>query len=289
MPFRCAVNARAAHEIDFPEFNRNGNGRKVIVVGGGPSGMEAARVLAERGFKTILFEKGARLGGQLYYASKPPRKEKLFWLVEFFEEVLPKLGVDIRLNTEATVDMIMAEQPYGVIIAAGAEPVRPAAIPGIFGDNVAMYTDVLDKKVVFENKHIALIGSGMSGMETATALAVGGNSIDIIEMAEKIGPGVYFQLLDDAKSHLKGCDVHYYPGHKLLSINEHGIVTEYDGEPVSFGEDVVVIAMGVRSNKKLEEGLKGKIDKVVSVGDAVKSGRIGDAVPSAFEAAYYFD
>lgn len=289
MPFRCAVNARAAHEIDFPEFNYNGDGRKVIVVGGGPAGMEAARVLATRGFNTILFEKGARLGGQLYYASKPPHKEKLFWLVEFFEEILPKLGVDIRLNTDVTAEMILAEEPYGVILATGAEPVRPASIPGIFGDNVAMYTDVLDKKIVFENKHIVLVGSGMSGMETATALAVGNNSIDIVEMAEKIGPGVYFQLLDDAKWHLRDCDVHYYPGHKLLSINEQGVVTEFDGEPVSLGADAVVIAMGVRSNKTLEQQLKDKLDKVVPVGDAVRSGRIGDAVPAAFEVAYCFE
>jgi len=285
-PFGCAINARAAHEIDYPVPAADGGGRKVVIVGGGPAGMEAARVLSLRGFHVVLLEEGPRLGGQLLLGAKPPRKEKLLWLVEYFETVLPRQGVEIRLNTRGDAAMIEAQRPYAVFDATGAAPVRPGGIPGIEGEHVALYTEVLKGEVVLKDKQVALIGSGMSGLETAALLAQSGNRLDIVEMAPSIGPGVSFQLRTDAQAHLKGYPVRYYPGHKLVGISNAGVALEHEGEAVTLPADWVVLALGVRGDGALTAALKKRLDRVTALGDAQHPGRIAEAVHSGFEAAY---
>ena len=120
LPIRCAINARTAREIEFPDFKENGAGRTVVVIGGGPAGMEAARVLALRKFHVILLEKGSALGGMLNVADKPPLKEQITQLVQTMERQIRALGVDIHLDTAASVDVVKALSPYAVIVASGA-------------------------------------------------------------------------------------------------------------------------------------------------------------------------
>lgn len=286
-PFGCAINAQAAHEIDYPRLASNGEQRKIVVVGGGPAGMEAARVLSLRNFQVILMEKGPRLGGQLLLAAKPPQKEKLLWLVEYYETILAKQKVEIRLNTEADLQAVKKEKPYSVLVTTGAVPIVPRSIPGITRENAILYTDILNGTVKLQDKRVAVVGSGMSGLETAAYLAQTGNTLDIIEMADKIGPGIGFQLLTDAKSYLSDFPVSYYPGHRLIEICSDAVIAEQEGNKVRLPADYVVLALGVRGDAALAEELKAEMSHVYVLGDAVKSGRISDAIHSAFDCGYY--
>jgi NADPH-dependent 2,4-dienoyl-CoA reductase/sulfur reductase-like enzyme len=94
----CAINARAGHEAEYPKPLKDGNGRKVVVVGGGPAGIEAARICALRGFNVVLFEKGPALGGQLQLAKKALHQERINWFIEYATNEMDRLGVDVRLD-----------------------------------------------------------------------------------------------------------------------------------------------------------------------------------------------
>lgn len=288
-PFGCAINTRAAHEIDYPDQGADGEGRKVIVAGAGPAGMEAARVLAERKFDVTLIDKNESMGGQLLYADKPTFKWKIDWLIRYYESVLPKLGVEIQLGKTADVEWIRNRRPYAVFVCTGALPVTPESIPGIDGENVSLYTDILSGKKVIRNSKVVVVGSGMSGLETAHFLAERGNRVDIVEMAEKIGPGIGFQNLTDIKEQLAPYNVNYYPSHKLSEVKKNEVVLESEKGKLSLWADSVVLAMGVKPEKGLAEELGTEMEHVFVVGDAEKGGRIADAIHSAFEMAYHLE
>lgn len=127
----------------------------------------------------------------------------------------------------------------------------------------------------------------MSGLETAAYLAQTGNTLDIIEMADKIGPGIGFQLLTDAKSYLSDFPVNYYPGHRLIEVCSDAVIAVQEGNKVRLPADYVVLALGVRGDAALAEELKAEMSHVYVLGDAVKSGRISDAIHSAFDCEYY--
>ncbi|MEG1551171.1 MAG: NAD(P)-binding protein, partial [Oscillospiraceae bacterium] len=116
-PLECSVNPILAKEGDYSmEFDTDGENRCVAIVGGGPAGLEAARILAMRNFKPIIFESSDELGGQLCYAKKPPKKERINWLIEYYNNVLSRLGVEIRLNTKATLENIKERVDYKVTL-----------------------------------------------------------------------------------------------------------------------------------------------------------------------------
>ena len=121
----CAVNAQACHETERCDWKKDGAGRPVVVIGGGPAGMEAARVLALRGFQVTLLEQADRLGGSLQLAAKPPHKEKIGWLIQYLSRQLEKLHITVQLGTAATPELVESLKPYAVFVAAGASPLIP--------------------------------------------------------------------------------------------------------------------------------------------------------------------
>lgn len=139
LPVECSVNAQLGREARYPYPERDGNGRVVAIIGGGPAGLEAARVLAERHFKPVVFEAADKLGGQIEFGKNPPGKGKLAWFVSYLETELGRMQVEIRRNTKATADMVADLDPYAVILATGSNPIIPRDIPGIDRDTV--YTD----------------------------------------------------------------------------------------------------------------------------------------------------
>jgi NADPH-dependent 2,4-dienoyl-CoA reductase/sulfur reductase-like enzyme len=184
----CAVNAKAGREIEFRDLHRDGNGKKVVVIGGGPAGMEAARVLAERNFNVILFEKETRLGGQLNYGCKPPGKEKINWLTDYLSHQLKRLHVSLRLGVTADLDTVKAENPYAIFVATGASAVVPE-IAGIEKEIVISVQEALANDDATNGQNIAIIGAGMTGCETARLFANNNNHVYLIEILSDIGTG----------------------------------------------------------------------------------------------------
>ena len=283
----CSVNPYMGEETKYSTPKKDGAGRTVVVVGAGPAGLEAAMVLAQREFKVILFDRRERLGGQMHLASMPPHRAKMGNFIRYAEKQLKDLGVEIRLNTTATAESIQALNPYAVFLTTGSEPVLPRSIPGIGGSNVYVAEDVLTQKVVFSGKKIAVIGGGLTGMETAEYLQTAGNEVFEVEMVDAMGAVGFPLMIMDATAALARLGVRTMPGHKLLEIREDGIVLEDNaGFRIEESCDAIIVALGVRSTNVLQEQLK-DIPYVLVAGDAVRGGRrIPDAIHEAFKAAY---
>jgi NADPH-dependent 2,4-dienoyl-CoA reductase/sulfur reductase-like enzyme len=278
----CAVNPFVGEEnYKLPS---DGDGRKVMVIGAGPAGLTAAELMAKRGFKVTVYEKNSVAGGQVYLGSRPPHKEKLNWCIEDLVTACEKLGVEIKYSAEVTKDLIESEKPYAVICATGGDAIKPKSIEGTDKEFVYTPTEILNGSVQLENKKVAVIGSGMTGLETAELLTTKNNKVIVVEMADSVAPGVWMQHPNDVMPRLEDKGTMFYLDKKLVSIDE-GEVTVEDTKTkriTKLSADAVVLALGVRSEKSLYESIK-DMPNVYLVGDANKVGRIADATMSAYK------
>ncbi|MDR1807846.1 MAG: NAD(P)/FAD-dependent oxidoreductase [Propionibacteriaceae bacterium] len=284
----CAINYQGGREQEYGDdaLRVDGAGRAVAVIGGGPGGLEAAVVLAKRGFRPVVFEQKPVLGGQLLYAAKPPKKEKMLWLLEYYEAMLAKYGVEVRLGTTPTLADLKALDPYGVIVATGSTPARPAAIPGLDGPNVYTPPQILGGDVVLAGKKVAVIGSGMTGLETAEYLAAQGNEIALFEMLPDIGPGLFFQNLIDIMSRLGAHHPEVHTLHELVGIDGGTATFTTGGETVTYPADAFVISLGVTPNNEFAAAVQAEYPRTVVVGDAVKGGKLEPAISGGYLAAF---
>ena len=287
----CAVNARSHHELEYGPLKRDGAGRRAVVVGSGPSGLEAARVLALRGFQTTLLEQEEELGGQLRYAAKPPLKEKINWLIQYYTRQMELLGVEVRRGVRATVQTIREERPDAVILATGSLPTLPKSIEGVDRPNVHSPLDILSGRVRPEGKVVVVVGSGMTGLETADLLCQWNNRVTVVEMQETLGPDLYFQNLDDILARLKACQVRLLPSRRLLAIGTDRVrvmnLLEETEETLEAEE--VVLALGVHADRSVHREVLEAFPNAVLVGDADCVGRIAAAVRSGYLAAARLD
>lgn len=288
-PVKCAVNARAAREAIYPGYPKDGEQRIVAVIGAGVAGLEAARVLAERDFRPVVWEKEAQIGGQINVADKPPQKEKIDWIVEYLKHQLTMLGVEIRTGVTATPELLKELEPHAVFVATGAVPLKPAAIPGVELPNVITVDDALCGNPELRGKDVVIVGSGATGLETAEFLCERDNNVTIVEMLPAIGEGVYVQHYLDAMDRLSKYDVQMMPSTKVIALSEEGaqVSSVETGEESLVKADYIVLAMGVRPVNELAAPLTDAgFENVVVIGDAREPGRIESAIRSAFEAGY---
>ena len=281
---RCSVNPYVGRE-SF-EFPKDGAGKTAVIIGAGVAGLMAAELMAKRGFKTIVLEKKNRVGGQMLQAAAPPHKEKLNWCVEDLYNAAIKAGVDFRLNTTADVDLVLSFNPYAVFVAAGSNAVKPKSIKGSDKPNVFTSTEVLNGSADIKDSKVAVIGSGMTGLETAEFLCEKGNKVTVVEMADRIAPGTWMQHRDDILPRLNAFDVKFYTSYKLTAIHDDGIHIESTSSKEIKGveADYVVLAMGNKSDKSIYDKLLTRTKRVLLIGDSDKVGRIANATASAFEA-----
>ncbi len=275
----CVVNPALGREREY-QIEPAKKKKRVLVVGGGPAGMEAARIASLRGHKVTLYEKEKTLGGQLIAASVPQFKEPIGELAEYLKNQIAKLGVKVELGTKATPALIKGLKPDVVILATGATPGIPG-IPGARANKVATAIDILlgRKKA---GKKVVIIGGGEVGSELAWFLAEKGKKVTMVEMlggmAMDMNMFSRFYLMDK----LAELGIEMLINTTAQEITAKGVVAvDMEGNKQVIEADTVILATGFRPDNELEYKLKGAISEVYTVGDCVKPGKIWGAIESA--------
>jgi 2,4-dienoyl-CoA reductase-like NADH-dependent reductase (Old Yellow Enzyme family)/thioredoxin reductase len=285
---KCSVNPTTGREREFAHVRRNGAGRTIAVIGGGPAGLTAALVLQERGFHPVLFDPGPRLGGTLNIADKGIDKEKITRSVDSMIALARESGIELRIGEEATVEKVKALAPSGVFVACGARPFIPP-VPGIEGKNVILAEDVLLGRAVVTGDCV-VVGSGMTGLETAEVTLKTGHKTTIADMLPQIGAGADMIVIHDLKQRMAPYDPVYLPGYRLLKITAEGVELECieTGLPVVVPADTVILALGVRPQTEIVNRFKSAFPDAHVLGDAAHGGRIVDATQDAYGQAFVF-
>ena len=309
-PVTCLVNARAGAEARralAPAARR----KKVLVIGGGPGGMEAARVAALRGHEVVLYEKEGKLGGQLHLAAIPPGRGEFLTFGHYLETQLRKLNVVVHVGVEASPAQVEAEKPDAVIVATGARALTPP-LKGVGGPNVRFAWDVLNGKAD-TGKEIIVIGGGAVGLETALFLAHKGTldaetlyflmfkqaekyetlrsllyqgvkKITVMEMLKKLGQDIGTSTRWTILQDVSRMGIKTLTRTQAKEITPQGVVAERDGKEMILKGDTVVIAAGARSDNKVYEELRGQIADLHLIGDAKSPRKVLEAVAEGFEA-----
>ncbi|WXG39492.1 MAG: NAD(P)/FAD-dependent oxidoreductase [Candidatus Freyarchaeum deiterrae] len=278
----CILNAAVGKEEEF-RIQPTKEPKKVLVIGGGVGGMEFARVAALRGHKVSLYEKNNELGGQVLLASVPSYKYELKRIVPYFEHELKRLGVDVHLGEEISTSMIDDLAPDVVCIATGSSTALPK-ISGINGSNVVLATDVLAGKAVV-GKTVVILGGGEIGMETGYHLAEKGKKVTILEQMKRVATAMIPSFNHYIRQKFTSFGGKIITSAKVVEVTREGAVYEKEGQRILEKADTVVVALGTVPNTGLLESSEEKVQEIYAIGDAVKPGRIMEAVHGAAEIA----
>ena len=280
----CVLNAENGYE-NTRSIQPAAQKKKIAVLGGGPAGLEAARVAALRGHDVTLFEKTTTLGGQLNIACVPPRKEEMRRAAQDLIHAVCNAGVHLCMGQTRTAEQLKDAGFEAVINAVGAHSAAPR-IPGIDSVNVADAWKVLaGEQQVYGT--VAVIGGGMVGCETAEYLAARGCKVSVIEMMDKIAAGESVTILPTLLENYKTYGVEQYPSHKVKEFRMDAVVCENkDGAEVTIPCDYIVLAMGARSNEFDAAALEAANIPVYSIGDAAgKAADISNAIRTGYDTA----
>ncbi|MDI7258828.1 MAG: FAD-dependent oxidoreductase [Thermodesulfobacteriota bacterium] len=265
----CTVNPALLKEREFA-IKPTSSPKKVMVIGGGLSGMEAARVLAERGHQVSLYEKSDRLGGQWNIACLQEHKKSYASAAEYISRGLESAGVKIILNKEVTTQFVKDNRPDAVVVATGATPKTPD-VPGAQGKNVVQAVDVIagNAKV---GKKVVVVGGRLVGMEVADSLAKQGKTVALITMYKlgEDGRPLNIDIYRTLRGRMIEHGVFIHPDSPLFEITDKGVYAVNDRELFFLEADTVVLAVGMKSESKLVEELKGILPEVYTIGDCVE-------------------
>ncbi|WP_082788881.1 FAD-dependent oxidoreductase [Desulfolucanica intricata] len=278
---RCTVNPAAGREHEYPYIPSTLSPRHFAVIGGGPAGMEAARVLSIAGHSVTLFEKEPELGGQVKLACMPPGKEKIRWSTDYLQTQIRKLGVDIRLNTEVNAGTLQGMDISAVILATGAAPLIPD-IAGVHNKTVTTAWDVLAGRYQVGNK-VVIIGGGSVGCETALFLKHRGVDVTVVEMEDELAvdtePISRVALLEE----LRKSGVNTLTGFNVREIKPDGVIAlDKKWKEHWIPCTHAVLSVGAISVNHLEQELKQRGMRVFVIGDAKKPRKLNMAISEAF-------
>jgi 2,4-dienoyl-CoA reductase-like NADH-dependent reductase (Old Yellow Enzyme family)/thioredoxin reductase len=282
----CAVNPQLGRTPKYSEVVPARRKKKVVVVGGGVAGCQAAQTLIERGHDVVVFEKSDRLGGLLNDISLLDFKDDMLRYKEWVQRTTAACGADIRLNTEATPELVMAEAPDAIVVAVGGKAAHPP-IPGLDGKMVCTVRDVDSGRVKIEgNKRIVVCGGGLSGCESALQLAMDGHTVTVVDQipAESFAAGVHRMTWNCLMFLLKQNGVKLIGDHIIRSIDDSGVTVEgRDWRMEKLEADCVVDALGVVPQPAVVESFRRLIPEVYAIGDSEAVKNIKNAVHSAYD------
>jgi thioredoxin reductase len=280
----CIHNPVIGREKELAALQPATTRRKVVVVGGGPAGLEAARVAAARGHSVVVFEKEPKFGGQVRIAALAPHRAAWGQIAAWLERQCRKLGVDMRPSTRGTVESVLAERPDVVIVATGSEPHRPD-VPGAAFGNVLSEREVLLGRPVAGQRVVVVDDShDQEALSTAEHLADQGRLVEVVSRGLYVGADIDMSTLPPLYARLLEKGVALTPNMRLRSIEEDAVVLEnvWSHQTGRIGEvDTVVLAVGSRSDDGLYHQLKGRVPELHLVGDAVAPRRLAHAMLEA--------
>jgi 2,4-dienoyl-CoA reductase-like NADH-dependent reductase (Old Yellow Enzyme family)/thioredoxin reductase len=279
----CLANPFTGREGET-RISPAGKSKKVMVVGGGPAGLSAAWICAQRGHQVTCYEKAAKPGGEFRIAGHPPTKGVIIHLVGNYINICKKSGVIFKLNTEVTASLVEREAPDAVILCTGSVPLIPK-IPGIEDTGAVTAHDVLDGRLLVGQK-VLIAGGGSVGIETADYLGEHGRTVTVVEMLNDVATDEVYTtrlyLLERVAKH--GTKI--ITGAKIEKFINGGVIYSKDGGQVTADDfDTVVLAMGTKAYNPLEDALKGKVKEVYVVGDACKARKALEAIREGADVA----
>lgn len=293
LPLSCSQNPTTGRESELGDIIPATAKKKVVVVGGGPGGLEAARVAAVRGHEVVLYEKGPELGGQVLIAARAPLRPSYDQAAHWLAHQIAKTDAVVHLNTEATVDRVLAERPDAVIIATGAVPRLPA-LPGIDAPGVCTVEDVLLGCAPVGLRYVVVDATGQvqAGL-AADMLAQQGKHVSLVTPHHTVCQAVEPATQEPLFERLYAADTTLTPDTKLAAVEQHGsgtlrVVlrnTYTEQQSAIENVDAVVLSWGGRAVDGLYQALKGTVIELDLIGDAMAPRLLHDAMLEGTRAA----
>lgn len=285
----CALCPETGMEAQLPALPQDGARRRVLVLGAGPAGLEAAHRAATRGFAVTLYEKDDAVGGQLRLAAVIPRKEKMQWLMDSLLRRCAQSGVTLRLSCRPTIEELIAQQPYAILDATGSVPWLPDDMPGLPGSRiVCTAADILNGRRIPQGESIVVVGAGMTGLELAELLSARerDNAVVVMDESDRIAPQALGSNRNVVTAMLELNNVVFMLSRRLTGVGDDRIFLRdvHDGEDYTYPCDRVILALGNVPQRPYPDALTNICKHYIPLGDASEPSNIWHAIHDAANA-----